>query len=138
MVQRGSTIPQDRGGKRRPSLSFRQAGDHIRRQRIEDPAGAVTDHPAAEASGCVRRRSARETTRQQTAASDLTAAQQPVRARNSAGIAQTKQGRDNAPPADALLGRSCDVVPVPEQQEQQHPSTRAPAVCQLPLMLRCK
>lgn len=125
MVQRGSTASQDRGRKRRQSLSSRQAGDRTKRQRIEDPAGAATAHQAAEASGSGRRRSARETTRQQTAASDLTAAQQPVRARNSAGIAQAKEDKDNSSLADALVGRSSDVVPVPQQLERQHPSTRA-------------
>lgn len=124
MVQRGSAASQDRGCKRRESLSSRQAGDR-KRQRVEDPAGAATDHHAAEASGSVRRRSARETTRQQTAASDLTAAQQPVRARNSAGNAQAKHEKDTSSLADALVGRSSDVVPMLQQQERQHPSTRA-------------
>ncbi|DBA91297.1 TPA: hypothetical protein ACH3X2_004035, partial [Trebouxia sp. C0005] len=88
LAERGTTLKQ-----RPETRASRDSADRAKRQRVDDFAIARTDQQSAEALGSACRRSAREATRQQTAASDLTAARQPTTARQAARSAQTQQCR---------------------------------------------
>ena len=110
-VEQGTTL------KRRP-----ETADRAKRQRVDDFAVARTSQQSAEALGSARRRSAREATRQQTAASDLTAARQPTTARQVARSAQTQQRRAATSIGAPAKQTNADIQ-APQQQYRPSKST---------------
>ncbi|KAL0034786.1 hypothetical protein WJX77_007206 [Trebouxia sp. C0004] len=87
-AERGTTLTQ-----RPETRASRGIADRAKLQTVDDFAIARTNQQSAEGLGSARRRSARDATRQQTAASDLTAAPQPTTTRQAARSAQTQQCR---------------------------------------------
>jgi hypothetical protein len=125
MVQRAPAqlAERDTTLKRRPETrASRETTDRAKRQRVDDFAIARTDQQSAEALGSAHRRSAREATRQQTAASDLTAARQPTTARQAARSAQTQQRRA-ATSTGAPAKRTHAEIQAPQQQYRPSRST---------------
>ncbi len=125
MVQRAPAQFAERGTtlKQRPETrASRETADRAKRQRVDDCAIAPTDQQSAEAFGSARRRSAREATRQQTAASDLTAARQPTTARQAARSAQTQQRRA-VTSTGAPAKRTNAEIQAPRQQYRPSKST---------------
>ncbi len=125
MVQRAPAqiAERDTTLKRRPETrASRETTDRAKRQRVDDFAIVRTDQQSAEALGSTHRRSAREATRQQTAASDLTAARQPTTARQAARSAQTQQRRA-VTSTGAPAKRTHADIRAPQQQSRPSKST---------------
>ena len=129
MVQRAPAqlAERDTTLKRRPETrASRETTNRAKRQRVDDFAIARTDQQSAEVLGSARRRSAREATKQQTAASDLTAARQPTTARQASRSAQTQQCRA-ATSTGAPAKRTNAELQAPQQQYRPSKSTTSNA-----------